>query len=141
MPTLLPQCMLSRSGTSPVPCIIYVDGKEPLCACSAATSPASPGIWQVVPLTTLMEIPAKQAVAQIPLSSWKEARLGKPRRVVDPQTWTINESTLVSPGEVCTTENASQATRKCYCAIYFKSLTSSLILRTYSFQTDLHRVN
>lgn len=72
---------------------------------------------------------------------WKEACLGKPRCVVDPQTWTINETTLVSPGEICTRENASQVTRKCYCIIYFKSLTSSLILHTYSFQSDLHRVN
>jgi len=74
-------------------------------------------------------------------SFWKEARLGKSRCAVGPRTWTFNESTLVLPGDVCTMENVSQVARKRYCIIYFKSLTSSLILCTYSFQTDLHGVN
>lgn len=64
MPRSPPQSLLSRSGTFPVPC----STKEPLCTCSVATSPASPGIWQAVPLTTLMEIPVKHAVSQIPLT-------------------------------------------------------------------------
>lgn len=64
MPRSPPQSLLSRSGTFPVP----RSTKEPLCTCSVATSPASPGIWQAVPLTTLMEIPGKQAVSQIPLT-------------------------------------------------------------------------
>lgn len=59
--------------------------------CSVATSPPSPGIWQAVPLTTLMEIPAKQAASQVPLSFWKEARLGKAKCVVDPWTWTMSQ--------------------------------------------------
>lgn len=64
MPRSPPQSLLSRSGTFPVP----PSTKEPQCACSVATSPASPGIWQAVPLTTLMEFPVKQAVSQIPLT-------------------------------------------------------------------------
>lgn len=68
VPRSLPQGVLSRSGTSPVPRIIYTRTNELLCARSAATSPASSGIWQAVPLTTPMEIPAKQAVSQIPLA-------------------------------------------------------------------------
>lgn len=64
MPRSPPQSLLSRSGTFPVP----HSTKEPLCTCSVTTSPASPGIWQAVPLTTLMEIPVKQAVSQIPLT-------------------------------------------------------------------------
>lgn len=88
-----------------------------------------------------MEIPAKQAASQIPLSFWEEARLGKPRWVVDPQTRAVSESTLVLPGEPCTMENASQVMRKWYCIICFKSLTCSLIPCTYWFQTDLHRIN
>lgn len=45
-------------------------------------------------------------------SFWEEARLGKPRWVVDPQTQAVNESILVLPGEACTMENASQVMRK-----------------------------
>lgn len=103
--------MLSKSDTSPAPHIVYVHTKDLICVCSAATSPAFPHILQAIPLTTLMETPAKQALSQFPLSFWKEICLGKPRCVVGPWTWTLNESTLVLPGEGFTTENASQVKR------------------------------
>lgn len=109
MPRSPPQSLLSRYGTFPVP----RSTKEPLCACSVATSPASPGIWQAAPLTTLLEIPVKQAGSQIPLTvSGRKHVWGKIRCVVDPQTRPFNERTLVLPREVCTMENASQVTRK-----------------------------
>lgn len=68
MPRSFLQCVFSRS----VPQIIYTNTKESLCACSVTTSPASLGIWQAVPLTTPMEITAKQAVSQIPLKQFLE---------------------------------------------------------------------
>lgn len=55
--------MLSRSDTSPAPRIVYVHTKDLICVCSAATSPEFPHILQAIPLTTLIETSAKQALS------------------------------------------------------------------------------